>query len=141
MKNYIEDKYGSLTIGNMSIPANESNRHYRLALQEVEEGTATIEYWDGSQRQADYNEAKALSDWKTSRAAAVDAITVEVDGLIFDGDEISQNRMARAVSASSSEDETTTWVLVGNTAATVTAGQLKRALKLAGTAQTNVWVR
>jgi len=35
--------------------------------------------------------------WKSEREEKVRAIVVEVDGLRFDGDEDSQNRMARAV--------------------------------------------
>ena len=125
--------------GFVSIPIG--NSLYNRALAEVEAGDATIEAWAGSAREAEYLAAKGMSDWKDSRAIAVSAITVEVDSLIFDGDEISQNRMARAVSAADSDSETTVWVLANNTPAIVTALQLKRALKLAGMAQTALWVK
>lgn len=77
--------------------------------------------------------------WKAARQQAVDAITVEVDGLVFDGDELSQNRMARAVAAADALTETTDWTLHDNSVVTVTVLQLKIACRLAGEAQTVIW--
>lgn len=79
------------------------------------------------------------AEWKAERAAAVAAITVEVDGLVFDGDEDSQNRMARAVAAADAMAETTEWTLHDNSVATVTIQQLKAACRRAGEAQTAIW--
>ena len=80
---------------------------------------------------------------KATRAAAVAAITVEVDGMVFDGDEVAQERMARTVTAATatgaSMDDTTTWVLHDNTVAQVSIRQLAMALRLAGEAQTLLW--
>ena len=42
-------------------------------------------------------EAGKLAEAKAERAAAVAAIRVEVDGMIFDGDEESQQRLTRAI--------------------------------------------
>lgn len=131
---YLEQYDRSLRSGGLSILAGTS-RH-----QQIMDSDATIEVWAGSDREADYNAAKALSDWKASRAVAVSRIAVEVDGMIFDGDEISQGRMARAVIAADSDSEATVWVLANNTPAQVTASQLKQALRLAGAAQTALWV-
>jgi hypothetical protein len=85
--------------------------------------------------------AQALASAKADRAAAVAAITVEVDGMIFDGDEKAQERMARAVLMADSPDEQTEWVLADNTVALVTADQLKRACRAAGQAQTALWTK
>lgn len=85
-------------------------------------------------------EAK-LAQAKAERAAAVAALTVEVDGMVFDGDENAQERMARTVTMADSMDETTEWVLADNTVATVTAGQLRRACRAAGKAQTELWTK
>ena len=86
----------------------------------------------------------ALEQAKSERAAAVAKLTVEVDGLVFDGDEKAQERMARTVTAASatgaSMDDTTTWVLHDNTVAQVTIRQLAAALRKAGEAQTALWV-
>ncbi len=77
--------------------------------------------------------------WKAARQQAVDTITVEVDGLRFDGNEISQNRIARAIAASDSPEQMLAWTLADNMVVTVTVLQLKKALVLASTKQTEIW--
>lgn len=88
--------------------------------------------------------AQVLSKAKSERSAAVASITVKVDGLVFDGDETAQERMARTIIAATatgaSMDETTTWVLHDNTVAQVTIRQLATALRLAGEEQTRLWI-
>lgn len=76
---------------------------------------------------------------KSERADYVSKIVVEVDGMKFDGDETSQDRMARSVVALNDDTETVQWVLADNTIAHVTRVQLKQALRLAGEAQTAIW--
>jgi hypothetical protein len=83
---------------------------------------------------------RLLNEAKVQRAEKVNSITVEIDGMVFDGDEKAQERMARAVIMANSLDEETEWVLHDNTVATVTAGQLKRACREAGKKQTELWV-
>jgi biopolymer transport protein ExbD len=87
--------------------------------------------------------AQALAQAKAERAEAVSKITVEVDGMVFDGDEVAQERMARTVTAATatgaSMDDTTVWVLHDNTVATPTIRQLATALRMAGEAQTALW--
>jgi hypothetical protein len=75
---------------------------------------------------------------KKRRAELVEQIVVTVDGIPFDGDEISQSRMARAVVASAPL-ETTYWNCADNVARQVTREQLVTALRLAGEAQTYLW--
>jgi hypothetical protein len=77
--------------------------------------------------------------WKLDRADAVSKITVEVDGMIFDGDEDSQTRMSRAI-VSMNDSETTLWKLNNNTVAIVSKAQLQSALRLAGENQTQLWM-
>lgn len=83
--------------------------------------------------------AKELEKAKAERAEYVSKIVVEVDGMKFDGDETSQDRMARSVVALNDDTETVQWVLADNTIAQVTRVQLKQALRLAGEAQTAIW--
>lgn len=87
---------------------------------------------------------EAMQTSKAERADAVAAITVEVDGMVFDGDETAQERMSRTVTAATatgaSMDDVTTWVLHDNTVAQVSIRQLATALRLAGEAQTALWV-
>ena len=82
-------------------------------------------------------EAREL--FKRERAKAVAAIVVEVDGLLFDGDEVAQTRMTRAALVMNDE-ETTLWVQANNEPAQVTKAQLIEAVRLAGTEQTRLWV-
>jgi hypothetical protein len=87
--------------------------------------------------------AAAREAWKASRAAAVAAIKVTTtSGRTFDGDEISQARMARGILGLQAEGEgaTVTWVLANNEPVTVTAAELGEALKLAGAEQARLWV-
>ena len=82
-----------------------------------------------------------LEQAKAERAAAVAALTVEVDGMVFDGDEKAQERMARAVLMAESPEETIEWVLADNTVAVVTADQLRRACRAAGKAMGALWTK
>lgn len=85
-------------------------------------------------------EAQELVIAKRERAAKVAAITVEVDGMVFDGDEQAQSRMARAITAAETAGlESTVWVLANNTVATVTKVQLQQALAKAMIAMSELW--
>ena len=91
-------------------------------------------------------EAQALAQAKYERAEAVKTITVEVDGLIFDGDEDSQTRMARTITASQAlglpDDSTISWDMAdtnANKVEQVTIAQLSKALYLAGCKQSELW--
>jgi hypothetical protein len=93
-----------------------------------------------NQKLLDAINAKAAREtFKADRQALVDAIVVEVDGKFFDGDERSQDRMARAIGMML-DDETTAWVLADNTPTQVTKAELLQALRLAGAEQTRLWV-
>lgn len=84
-------------------------------------------------------QAKAIQEWKASRTLAVANIKVTVDDMEFDGDEASQTRMTRAITAMD-DTETISWVLADNTSVAVTKATLVKALKLAGEAQTALWI-
>lgn len=75
---------------------------------------------------------------KAEREDYVKRIVVEVDGMMFDGDEVSQDRMARSIIALDL-GEKVQWVLADNTIAQVTRAQLREALRKAGIAQTAIW--
>ena len=83
--------------------------------------------------------AQKLAQAKAERADAVSKIIVEVDGMTFDGDEESQQRVARSIIALE-DGETMPWVLYDNTIAEVTKEQLKQVLRLAGQKQSELWV-
>lgn len=79
---------------------------------------------------------------KAARATAVEAITVTTAaGNTFDGDEVDQGRMARAVIVLSiGLAASVPWVLADNTVIEATAAELTEALALAGAAQAALWV-
>lgn len=83
--------------------------------------------------------AQELAQAKAERADAVSKIIVTVDGMQFDGDEESQQRVARSIIALE-DGETMPWVLYDNTITEVTKEQLKQVLRLAGQRQSELWV-
>lgn len=85
-------------------------------------------------------EAQDLAIAKRERAAKVAALKVTVDGMVFDGDEVAQSRMARAITAAETAGlESTVWVLADNTVKTVTKAQLQQALSKAMVAMGELW--
>lgn len=117
----------------------ESPARHMTELGNLPEGALLVR----PEKPADVLAAEALAQAKVKRAAAVAALTVKVDGLTFDADEVAQERMSRSVTAAIATGEgtsaTTTWVLHDNTVATVTIKQLATALRFAGEEQTRLW--
>ena len=83
-------------------------------------------------------QARAMFDAKKRRRADVASIVVEVDGMTFDGSEISQERMLRCIHVMDDES-TVQWVLSDNSIATVSKKQLEKALKLSVEKQCELW--
>lgn len=85
--------------------------------------------------------AETVVQKKRERAEAVEQITVTSSvGNVFNGDERSQDRMARAVVAMGALD-TLPWVLANNSVVMVTQAELREVLKLAGAAMAAEWVK
>lgn len=90
---------------------------------------------------ADYLERVRMQEAKAKRQGEIDTIIVTTAaGNSFDGDEASQTRMTRAIT-SLQPGETMPWVLADNVAADVSKEELQEALRLAGTVQTEIWLR
>ena len=84
----------------------------------------------------------ALDMKKLERDSAVRSIVVEVDGMKFDGDEVAQGRMARALKVAELNNlEKTAWVLADNTVVEVTKKQLEEALTKAMLQQATLWTK
>lgn len=84
--------------------------------------------------------AQRREEAKRARAAAVATITVIVGDKQFDGDEISQGRMARAIiGLQAAGAPTIKWTLADNSEAVVTTQELIEALVLAGSQQSELW--
>ena len=87
-------------------------------------------------------EEERLSVRKLARSRAVNAIIVEVDGMKFDGDEVAQGRMARALKVAELNNmDKTAWVLADNTVVEVRKKQLEEALSKAMLAQGELWTK
>ena len=99
--------------------------------------------WDNLQAARAEVAAKAARDIaKQVRELAVSQITVSTAaGNTFDGDETSQNRMARAILAlQGTGTPATLWVLSDNSVIEATVAELAEALALSGAAQSALWV-
>jgi hypothetical protein len=80
--------------------------------------------------------------FRTVRANAVRSITVDVDGLVFDGDEDSQRRMLAAIHASEDAGITQTiWRLADNSQIAVNLEQLRAAHAAAIIEQGKLWTK
>ena len=91
--------------------------------------------------QIEFETAQDAVAAKKLRDTAVAAIKVTVNGKPFDGDEVAQGRMARAVAAAESAAISTyQWKLADNSVAAVSLDELKQALALAFQAQSALWV-
>ncbi|MBQ4844933.1 hypothetical protein [Pseudoalteromonas sp. MMG005] len=88
---------------------------------------------------AEHIEQVKRARFKAQRAIDVAAITVEVEGLVFDGDEMAQTRMARAAVVMD-DTESVSWVLADNSQTRVKKAQLVAACKAAGLEQTRLWM-
>ena len=117
----------------------ESPARYMKELGDLPEGAIL----EKPAKPAEVVAQEELQAAKAERAATVAKNTVTVDGLVFDADEESQNRLSRGIVAALAlglpADQTTEWTLADNTAAQVTVQQMAQALLLAGQAQTSVW--
>ena len=83
--------------------------------------------------------AQEHATWKQDREALVAAIKVQVGDLVFQGDEVSQGRMARAIIASAPDSGALEWTLADNTVVPISVSQLREALRLASERQTEIW--
>lgn len=83
-------------------------------------------------KQYEYNQ------WKAERQSKVDNIEVELNGVVYQGDETSQTRVARAVSAMEDID-TVMWVAKDNSVNELSKEDLKYILREAGIKQTLIW--
>lgn len=98
--------------------------------------------WDlkvtSSQREAEAAAIARQAD-RIRRQSEVDAIVVELEGLHFQGDEVSQSRMLRRADTMEGE-ELVDWVLADNSVAQVTASQLRTAARLAVDRMGEIWL-
>ena len=115
--------------------------YWDTATQSQQERDCTPE--EVAEIEARKNAPPTRDELKAERAAKVMAIKVTTAaGNTFDGDEVSQGRMSRAVIALGAAPAGTTvnWVLSDNTVLNATQAELTEALLLAGQAQAAIWI-
>ena len=90
--------------------------------------------------QLEFEESMTVAAAKKIRDAAVAKIKVTVNGKVFDGDEVSQSRLTRAITAAEAQGiAAQSWKLADNTWVEVTVAELKQALAAAFQAQSELW--
>lgn len=89
------------------------------------------------------SQEQAAEDWKQERTRLVAEITVQIDGKVFDGDEESQARMARAVTVLQLQPKGSEvpWTLADNTVTSVTLPVLAAALTESMKRMAELWQR
>ena len=118
---------GYLRNGTMSVPKADGNREYELIKEWLIDNNPEPEFTveELTQQEIAINTAKA----KEAKQLALDTITVEVDGMVFDGRDKDQIRMMAAIQASEILGiGKTEWKLADNTVATVTVDTLELVL-------------
>lgn len=76
---------------------------------------------------------------KQNRQILVDNIEVTYNGIIYQGDEASQDRMSRAINGLPDDITTIQWKAKCNSSQELTKLDLKQILYLAGQEQTKIW--
>lgn len=124
--------------GTMSVPKADGNREYELIKEWLAEGNIPEpEFTEAELLAKAYNEA--LTAWKQSRQTLVDNIEVTLDTVVYQGDELSQTRMSRAIVALPDDVTTVPWVAKDNTVVQLNKVQLTELLLQAGQAQSMIW--
>lgn len=81
----------------------------------------------------------ALKEKKELRTLLVANIEVEYNGIVYQGDETSQDRMSRAINGLPDDTTTISWKAKDNSSKELTRLDLKEILFLSGQEQTRIW--
>ena len=76
---------------------------------------------------------------KSNRTTLVENIEVEYNGVVYQGDETSQDRMSRAINGLPNDTTTISWKAKDNSSQELNRLDLKEILFLAGQEQTRIW--
>lgn len=111
--------FGDIPVGNGDLFYNENTLFY-IRNQEIEDDLSKIES-------------------KTIRQELVDNIEVIYNGIVYQGDEVSQSRISRAINGLPDDITTIQWKAKDNTSHELNRLDLKQILYLAGQEQTRIW--
>ena len=81
---------------------------------------------------------KTAADDKIQRFKKIAAITIEVDGMVFDANEVSQSRISIRILSMPEDTDKARWKLADNTWTDVTKAQFFRVLSLTATESTKI---
>mgnify|MGYP001330002703 CR=1 FL=1 len=97
---------------------------------------------DGSFRELTKEELApyVLKSWKKDRQIKLDNLEVSYSDVVYQADETSQDRMARAI-LNILDGESIKWVAKDNSVQILTKEDLKQIARLAGQAQTEIWIK
>ena len=120
-------------------------KHKNLSLVQTKEDGSYYTYYnhDGTPdvpKIAELEATQAREAFKAQRQEAVDNLEVTYEDIIYQGDEVSQGRMSRAILALPDDTTTTLWIAKDNTPMQLTKVDLSSILRLAGEAQTALWI-
>ena len=85
------------------------------------------------------DEAYLKQTSKNNRTILVENIEVEYNGVVYQGDETSQDRISRAINGLQDDITTKSWKAKDNSSRELTRLDLKEILFLAGQEQTRIW--
>lgn len=129
---------GYIVNDTMSVPNAKGNRHYVMIQEWIANG-GIVEPFE-TQAEIDARLiVETLAVWKANRAQLVDNIEVIYNGVVYQGDEESQTRMARAIVALPDDTTTINWIAKDNTVNALTRVDLKLILLDAGNQQSAIW--
>ena len=124
-------------VDGMQVPLDNGNRHYMEVQEWLKTNTAQLAYTK-AERGA-YLLKQSITAWKQTRQVKIDAIEVTYKGVIYQGDETSQTRMTKAITALPDSTTTVPWTAKNNTIQNLTKVDLQVILLDAGTQQSVLW--
>ena len=140
---YIDGKFNIIRGELTQFLSDKGYKEYDFDLETKEDGNYYDYYLlDGTpdvSKIAELEATQAREAFKSQRQEAVDNIEVTYEGTIYQGDEVSQGRMSRAILALPDDTTTTLWIAKDNTPMQLTRVDLSSILRLAGEAQTVLW--
>jgi len=127
---------------NIPIPNIEvSDEDWKTALNEnanyVDVKNKTLSFKDF--RTSEEIKTQLIFKWKKDRQIKVDNIEVTYNNVVYQGDETSQTRITKAITALPDDDTTIDWIAKDNSVQSLTRVDLKAILLYAGTQQSKIW--
>lgn len=129
---------GYLVNNKMHVPNSPGNMDY-WGIQEWINKGGIVEPEFTLEELAEKQYQEELAAWKQQRQIAVDNIEATYNGVVYQGDEVSQTRMSRAIAALPDDVTTIDWVAKDNSVQQWNKGDLQAILLDAGMQQSAIW--